>query len=68
MKRKREKEIGRQSATRKLRLPGKLADCSLNSKQGTEIFIVEGTRPVAPPSKRAIAKRQAVCCRCAARS
>jgi topoisomerase IV subunit B len=42
LKRKREKEIGRQSATRKLRLPGKLADCSLNSKQGTEIFIVEG--------------------------
>ncbi|MBX9591047.1 MAG: DNA topoisomerase IV subunit B [Hyphomonadaceae bacterium] len=42
LKRKREKEIGRQTATRKLRLPGKLADCSLNSKQGTEIFIVEG--------------------------
>ena len=42
LKRKRDKEIGRQSATRKLRLPGKLADCSLNSKQGTEIFIVEG--------------------------
>ena len=42
LKRKREKEIGRQSATRKLRLPGKLADCSMNSKQGTEIFIVEG--------------------------
>jgi topoisomerase-4 subunit B len=42
LKRKREKEIGRQSATRKLRLPGKLADCSSNSKQGTEIFIVEG--------------------------
>ena len=37
-----EKEIGRQTATRKLRLPGKLADCSRNSKQGTEIFIVEG--------------------------
>ena len=42
LKRKREKEIGRQIATRKLRLPGKLADCSSNSKQGTEIFIVEG--------------------------
>jgi topoisomerase-4 subunit B len=42
LKRKREKEIGRQSAARKLRLPGKLADCSLSSKQGTEIFIVEG--------------------------
>jgi topoisomerase-4 subunit B len=42
LKRKREKEIGRQQAGRKLRLPGKLADCSLNTKQGTEIFIVEG--------------------------
>ncbi len=42
LKRKREKEVGRQSATRKLRLPGKLADCSSNSKLGTEIFIVEG--------------------------
>jgi topoisomerase IV subunit B len=42
LKRKREKEIGRQQAGRKLRLPGKLADCTLSSKQGTEIFIVEG--------------------------
>jgi topoisomerase IV subunit B len=42
LKRRREKEIGRQQAGRKLRLPGKLADCSLSSKQGTEIFIVEG--------------------------
>ncbi|MFM1813441.1 MAG: hypothetical protein RLZ98_136 [Pseudomonadota bacterium] len=42
LKRKREKEIGRQSATRRLRLPGKLVDCSSNSKVGTEIFIVEG--------------------------
>jgi topoisomerase-4 subunit B len=42
LKRKREKEIGRQSATRKLRLPGKLADCSIQQAQGTEIFIVEG--------------------------
>ena len=42
LKKKREKEIGRQNAGRKLRLPGKLADCSLSSKQGTELFIVEG--------------------------
>jgi topoisomerase-4 subunit B len=42
LKRKREKEVGRQSATRKLRLPGKLADCSIREAQGTEIFIVEG--------------------------
>jgi len=42
LKRKREKEVGRQSATRKLRLPGKLADCSIQQAAGTEIFIVEG--------------------------
>ncbi|MEL6372356.1 MAG: DNA topoisomerase IV subunit B [Pseudomonadota bacterium] len=42
LRRRREKEIGRQSATRKLRLPGKLADCSAKSPAGTEIFIVEG--------------------------
>ena len=42
LKRRREKEVGRQSATRKLRLPGKLTDCSSNSNIGTEIFIVEG--------------------------
>ncbi len=42
LKRKREKEVGRQSATRKLRLPGKLADCTIQTAQGTEIFIVEG--------------------------
>ncbi|ACT59494.1 DNA topoisomerase IV subunit B [Hirschia baltica] len=42
MRRRKEKEVSRQSATRKLRLPGKLSDCSSNSKEDTEIFIVEG--------------------------
>ncbi len=42
LKRRREKEISRQSATRKLRLPGKLADCTIQKAEGTEIFIVEG--------------------------
>ncbi|MGH6984929.1 MAG: toprim domain-containing protein, partial [Stellaceae bacterium] len=36
------KELDRKSATRKLRLPGKLTDCSRSSPVGTEIFIVEG--------------------------
>jgi len=36
------KEIGRKTATQKLRLPGKLADCSQDGREGTEIFIVEG--------------------------
>jgi len=42
LRRKREKEVNRKAATRKLRLPGKLADCSKNAKDDTEIFIVEG--------------------------
>ena len=42
LRRKKEKEIGRQTATRRLRLPGKLADCAASGAQGTEIFIVEG--------------------------
>ncbi|WBQ13971.1 DNA topoisomerase IV subunit B [Hyphomonadaceae bacterium BL14] len=42
LKRKRDKEVKRQSATRKLRLPGKLADCSQNHADGAEIFLVEG--------------------------
>ena len=41
-RRRTEKEISRKSAVRKLRLPGKLADCSNASAKGSEIFIVEG--------------------------
>jgi topoisomerase-4 subunit B len=40
-RRRKEKEVSRQSATRKLRLPGKLTDCSSTSGD-TEIFLVEG--------------------------
>ena len=42
LKRKQEKETQRKSATRKLRLPGKLSDCSRDAAAGTEIFLVEG--------------------------
>jgi topoisomerase-4 subunit B len=42
LKRRREKEVARASATRKLRLPGKLADCSGQATDGTELFLVEG--------------------------
>ena len=42
LKRRKEKEVARASATRKLRLPGKLADCSGGAIDGAEIFLVEG--------------------------
>jgi topoisomerase-4 subunit B len=42
VRRRQEKEVSRKSAVRKLRLPGKLADCTQSAAQGAEIFIVEG--------------------------
>jgi topoisomerase IV subunit B len=42
LKRKQEKETQRKTATKKLRLPGKLTDCSSKTRDNTEIFIVEG--------------------------
>ena len=42
LRRRAEKDVARKSLVRKLRLPGKLADCSNNSAQGSELFIVEG--------------------------
>ena len=42
IRRKEQKDTPRKSATRKLRLPGKLADCARESAEGTELFLVEG--------------------------
>jgi topoisomerase-4 subunit B len=42
LRRRAEKEVARKSATRKLRLPGKLADCTKAGAAGSELFIVEG--------------------------
>ncbi|WP_273720995.1 MULTISPECIES: DNA topoisomerase IV subunit B [unclassified Bartonella] len=42
VKRRQDREINRKTAVRKLRLPGKLADCSQNCAAGAELFIVEG--------------------------
>ena len=41
-KRRKQKEIQRKSATKRLRLPGKLADCANRGPEDTELFIVEG--------------------------
>ena len=42
LRRRKDKEVQRAAATKKLRLPGKLADCTLQSSDGTDLFIVEG--------------------------
>ena len=42
LRRRQEKETARKTATKKLRLPGKLTDCSAKTRDNTELFIVEG--------------------------
>jgi topoisomerase IV subunit B len=42
LRRRAEKDVQRKTAVRKLRLPGKLADCTSNAQGDTELFIVEG--------------------------
>jgi len=42
VKRRKARDVRRKTATKKLRLPGKLADCSQKGSENTEIFIVEG--------------------------
>jgi topoisomerase-4 subunit B len=42
LNRRKEKEVSRKTAVKKLRLPGKLSDCSQSGAAGAELFIVEG--------------------------
>jgi len=42
VKRRKARDVRRKTATKKLRLPGKLADCSQKNSDDTELFIVEG--------------------------
>jgi topoisomerase-4 subunit B len=42
LRRREVKDVSRKAATRRLRLPGKLTDCSRESRDGTEVFLVEG--------------------------
>jgi len=42
IRRRQEKDIARKTAVKKLRLPGKLADCTNTAAEGSELFVVEG--------------------------
>src|SRR5690349_991088 len=42
IRRRQEKDISRRNATRRLRLPGNLADCPNTAAEGSELFVVEG--------------------------
>ncbi len=67
IRRRQEKEIARKGATRKQRLPGKLADCTSTAAEGSETSSSRATRPAARPSRRATATSRRSC-RCAERS
>jgi len=60
LKKRQDKQTKRQSATKRLRLPGKLTDCTRSSSEGTELFIVEGDSAGGSAKQARLRETQAV--------